>query len=63
MKGSDYTVDPTCFIKTRMLTDDSQFAAAAERAKQRGFKYRELLSGGHDAIISQPAELAKLLVE
>lgn len=40
-----------------------QFAAAAERAKQRGFRYRELLSAGHDAMISQPAELTTLLVE
>jgi hypothetical protein len=41
----------------------SQFTAAAARARQRGFKYRELLSAGHDAMISQPAELATLLLE
>jgi len=46
-----------------LCTKAKQFAAAAERAKQRGFKYRELLSAGHDAMITQPAELAKLLLE
>lgn len=46
-----------------LCTKSPQFVAAAERAKQRGFRYRELLSAGHDAMISQPGELAKLLVE
>ncbi len=46
-----------------LCTKGPQFVAAAERAKQRGFRYRELLSAGHDAMISQPGELAKLLVE
>ena len=46
-----------------LCTKAPQFVAAAERAKQRGFRYRELLSAGHDAMISQPGELAKLLVE
>jgi hypothetical protein len=45
------------------LHQDQQFAAAAERAKQRGFRYRELFSAGHVAMISQPAELAKRLLE
>jgi hypothetical protein len=51
---------PHTFI---LCTKANQFAAAAERAKQRGFKYRELLTAGHDAMISQPKELAKLLME
>jgi pimeloyl-ACP methyl ester carboxylesterase len=51
---------PHTFI---LCTKINQFAAAAERAKQRGFRYRELFSAGHDAMISQPAELAKLLLE
>jgi pimeloyl-ACP methyl ester carboxylesterase len=46
-----------------LCTKANQFAAAAERAKQRGFRYRELPSAGHDAMISQPTELAKLLLE
>jgi pimeloyl-ACP methyl ester carboxylesterase len=46
-----------------LCSKSSHFVAAAERAKQRGFRYRELLSAGHDAMISQPAELAKLLLE
>ena len=51
---------PHAFI---LCTKANQFAAAAERAKQQGFKYLELLTAGHDAMISQPAELAKLLME
>lgn len=51
---------PHTFI---LCTKANQFAAAAERAKQRGFKYREMLTAGHDAMISQPKELAKLLLE
>lgn len=51
---------PHTFI---LCTKGPQFVAAAERAKQRGYRYRELLSAGHDAMISQPGELAKLLVE
>jgi pimeloyl-ACP methyl ester carboxylesterase len=51
---------PHTFI---LCTKANPFVAAAERARQRGFRYRELLSAGHDAMISQPAELAKLLAE
>jgi len=36
---------------------------AAQRAKQRGYRYRELLSAGHDAMITQPRELTKILIE
>ena len=46
-----------------LCTKANQFAEAAERARKRGFKYRELLSAGHDAMITQPGELARLLVE
>ena len=46
-----------------LCTKANQFATAAERAKQRGFRYRELLSAGHDAMITQPSEVAKLLLE
>ena len=51
---------PHTFI---LCTKAAQFAAAAERARQRGFKYQEMLTAGHDAMITQPAELAKLLME
>ncbi len=40
-----------------------QLVEAAGRAKQRGFRYRTLFSAGHDAMISQPAQLARLLLE
>jgi len=36
---------------------------AAQRAKQRGYRYRELLSAGHDAMVTQPRELTKILNE
>ncbi len=38
------------------------FAEAAERAKRRGFESRELLSAGHDAMLSQPKELVGILL-
>jgi len=38
-------------------------AEAADRAKRRGYRYRELLSAGHDAMMTRPRELAKLLIE
>ncbi len=39
------------------------FAEAGERAKRRGFRYRELFSAGHDAMVTKPKELAKILLE
>ena len=39
------------------------FAEAAERAKRRGFQYHELWSAGHDAMITRPAELSRILVD
>jgi hypothetical protein len=36
---------------------------AADRAERQGFRHRELLSAGHDAMITQPKELATLLLE
>ena len=36
---------------------------AAQRAKQRGYRYRELLSAGHDAMVTQPRELATIVNE
>lgn len=39
------------------------FVEAGARAKERGFRYRELMAGGHDAMVTQPVELARALVE
>jgi pimeloyl-ACP methyl ester carboxylesterase len=39
------------------------FAEASERAKRQGFRHRELLSASHDAMITKPKELVKLLLE
>jgi len=36
---------------------------AAGRAKQRGYRYRELMSAAHDAMITQPRALTKILIE
>jgi len=47
-----------------ILCSTRPFAAeAAGRAKRRGYRYRELLTAGHDAMITQPRELTKILNE
>lgn len=52
---------PKTFIQ---LTEDAPwFVEAAERAKRQGLRYYKLLSGGHDAMISQPNELSQILLE
>lgn len=43
------------------LTDDSPwFVEAAEKARTNGFKSIKYLGGGHDAMISKPAEIAEI---
>ena len=59
ISGSANSLDGT-FI---LCTKGSFFAQAAERAKQRGYRYRELLSGGHDVMVTRPQALAELLLE
>ena len=39
------------------------FAEAGERAKRWGFQYQNLFSAGHDAMVTKPEELSKLLLE
>ena len=39
------------------------FSEAAERAKRQGFRSRELFEAGHNAMITQPEALAKILLE
>jgi pimeloyl-ACP methyl ester carboxylesterase len=46
-----------------LCTKPSQFAESGERAKQRGYRYQELMSGGHDVMISQPKALVGALLE
>jgi pimeloyl-ACP methyl ester carboxylesterase len=55
-----YESFPTTFIQ---LTELPWFVEAAERAKRQGFRYYKLLSGGHDAMISQPHALSHILIE
>jgi len=45
-----------------ILCSTRAFASeAAQRAKQRGYTFRELMSAGHEAMVTQPRELATIL--
>jgi pimeloyl-ACP methyl ester carboxylesterase len=44
-------------------SDAPFFAEAAVRARQQGFRCYELLAAGHNAMVTQPNELAKILLE
>ena len=56
--------EPTVSVRKAFIhcTKAPWFVEAAERARQRGFQYRELFAAGHDAMITQPRELARILV-
>ena len=45
------------------LTKGPPFEEAAGRAKKQGLRMYELFSAGHDAMVTQPKELAKILFE
>jgi len=45
------------------LTKGPPFEEAAGRAKQQGLRMYELFSAGHDAMVTQPKALAKILFE
>lgn len=45
-----------------LCTSAPFFTEAAARAKRAGFQYRELLSAGHNAMVTQPSELAATLL-
>lgn len=52
------------FAKTYLqLTELSWFVEAAERAKRQGFRWYSLLTGGHDAMITQPRAVAEILLD
>lgn len=44
-------------------TEAPPFKEAATRAKEKGYRYHALLSAGHDAMITQPKELAEILLQ
>jgi pimeloyl-ACP methyl ester carboxylesterase len=44
-------------------TETPWFAEAAERARQRNYGYYELFTAGHDAMVTKPRALAKLLLD
>ena len=50
--------------RTYILTSRSAlFTEAAARARERGYRYHELLAAGHDAMVTQPEALARLLLD
>jgi pimeloyl-ACP methyl ester carboxylesterase len=49
------------YILTAREGDDGYLSHVA-RARQQGFAYHELRSAGHEAMVTQPAELAHLLM-
>jgi len=52
------------FAKTYIqLTEAPWFVEAAERANRQGFCSYTLLTGGHDAMITQPKALAEVLLD
>ena len=44
-------------------TESRPFKEAATRAKEKGYRYHALPSAGHDAMITQPKELAQILLQ
>jgi hypothetical protein len=60
LSGSSLPASRQTFIQ---CSETPWFVEAGERAKRMGFRYRALLTAGHDAMITQPGELAKLLAE
>ena len=46
-----------------LTTESPWFIEAAQRAKIKGYHYYEMLKGGHDAMISEPSEVASILVD
>jgi pimeloyl-ACP methyl ester carboxylesterase len=48
--------------RSYILTTQDLFVSHADRARENGFDYHELLSAGHDAMITRPAELVELLL-
>jgi pimeloyl-ACP methyl ester carboxylesterase len=58
LTNKDVDIEKT-FIQ---LSDFPWFVEAGERARQKGFNYRKMLKGGHNAMISAPEETALLLL-
>ncbi len=54
---------PDRIERSFILTTRGPFVSHAERAIEAGFTYRELFTAGHDAMITQPADLAAILLE
>lgn len=58
------TEQPRSFKQTFIqCTQAPFFTEAGEWARQQGFRYLELFSAGHDAMVTQPEELAKMLID
>ena len=50
---------PKTFVR---CSETPWFVEAAERARRQGFWVHEMLSAGHDAMITQPEELSRVLL-
>ena len=62
LSDQDHTSPRGAFIQTGYNTECPPSLLRVERAKRKGFEYREL-AVGHDAMISQPKELAAILLK
>ena len=55
---------PSSAIKTFIqLSNFPWFAEAGDRAERMGFDYHQMLSGGHDAMISRPVDTAQIILQ
>ena len=57
---SSQIIIPTTHIQ---CSEAPFFKEAATRAKEQGFRYHDLLSAGHEAMITRPEELAQILLQ
>jgi pimeloyl-ACP methyl ester carboxylesterase len=54
---------PDAIERSYILTTQHTFVPHAERARLAGFNYRELFTAGHDAMVTQPAELVGMFLD
>ena len=57
------STDESPVAKAFILTTQDTFIPHAERAKFLGFTYREMFTAGHNSMVTQPGELATMLLE
>jgi len=57
------TADTGKSLRRTFIQTSQYFTKEAEKAKKQGFRYYELLSAGHDAMVTKPKELVKIFLE